>query len=97
MKRNLGPIWLSIILILGFIDFTFEREIKRVVKKVYLHRSYYYGKKFRKLISKQFYNFNHSYVMLFKEICRCIRENKEDPPVAEKSCLGANFRKVRQR
>ena len=73
------------------------REIKRVIKKVYLHRSYYYGKKFHKLIAKQFKRFDKSYVMLFKEIDHCIHENKTDPPLCERVCLGRNFKRVKQR
>ena len=73
------------------------REVKRIIKKVYLHRSYYYGAKFKKLITKQFKRFDKSYVMLFKEVDHCIHEHHKDPPACEEICLGKNFKRVKQR
>ena len=97
MKATLRLTSLTLLFLLTLLHVSNQREIKRIVKKVYLHRSFYYGKTFRKLISKQFRRFDHSYVKLFKEKTRCIKERQEDPPAAELLCLGANFKKVRQR
>ena len=88
---------LSIILLILLCNQSQAREIKRVIKKVYLHRSYYYGAKFHKLITKQFKRFDKSYVMLFKEVDHCIHENRTDPPLCERVCLGRNFKRVKQR
>ena len=73
------------------------REVGRIIKKVYLHRSYYYGPKFQKLIEKQFKRFDRSYVMLFKEMDACIHEHHKDPPFCEEHCLGRNFKRVKKR
>lgn len=76
---------------------TLNREVKRIVKKVYLHRSYYYGRKFKRLISKQFKRFDKSYIDLFKESRKCVHEHKEVPIDCEKICLGPNFKRIKQR
>ena len=85
-------------LILAFLcTLSQARQVKRIFKKVYLHRSYYYGRKFHKLIDKQFKRFDKSYVMLFKEVDHCIHEHHTDPPACEEICLGRNFKRVKQR